>query len=225
MKNFINKKRYELLQRHIERMFNLGMEVGKIQYYSDELIEKLRKVYYHGIPLSVIFLNTSFCDGKCFDCAYLLSKAFNDDECNLLFGYDKSIYLKNVSEGENIDLEGSEHCVLEVKDEDGVYWIYDTSIGLMIEKNFYKRMYSFKEKQETEILAKVKDSDITYELNPNIAPSLVNKFAKLILLNDDEYNEKLRNEFRIFLLNLIEINPNIKDKLEETCLSLIDPTL
>ena len=64
-------------KRHAKLM-RFGFRVGLIRGYSEYFLEKLRNVYYGGIPASILLLNPKSCRGKCYDCAVLACFGLED---------------------------------------------------------------------------------------------------------------------------------------------------
>jgi len=114
-----------------------GLKNGLITPYDDQLIEKLRKVYYGGIPASVILLSDGMTNGHCYDRALLMSRAFLDDEddVQLLYADIDSLKLnpKFISDSPLY----ADHCIVERITKDGKHLIYDTSAGFVYDKKLY----------------------------------------------------------------------------------------
>lgn len=103
--------------------------------YDDELIKKLRNVYYGSIPASIILLTNSLCNGFCYDRALLLSKVFlnTEDDVNLIYADVDSIKLNPLY----INEKSYDHCIVERITKDKIHLIYDTSTGLVYDKSLY----------------------------------------------------------------------------------------
>ena len=114
-----------------------GLSNGLITPYDDELIEKLRNVYYGGIPASIILLSDGMTNGKCYDRALLISRAFldGDDDVQLLYATIDSIKL-NPKYISDIPLY-ADHCICERITKEGKHLIYDTSSGFVYDKKIY----------------------------------------------------------------------------------------
>ena len=76
----IQKMKWDLHSYKQKVLLIWGLKNGLITPYDDQLIEKLRTVYYGGIPASVILLSDGMTNGHCYDRALLMSRAFLDDE-------------------------------------------------------------------------------------------------------------------------------------------------
>ena len=129
--------RWKLYQYKDKTLLLWGLKNGLIAPYSDELIEKLRTIYYGPLPASVILLSNAMTNGHCYDRALLLSRAFidSDDEVNLLYG-DVN-YLKLNPEFICNDPRYADHCFVERKTKDGKHLIYDTTTGFVYDKDLY----------------------------------------------------------------------------------------
>ena len=137
MLDSLNWKLYNLKKR---MMLVWGLKHNYVRLYDEELIEKLRNIYFGGVPASIILLSDSLCNGYCYDRALLLSKAFLDDEddVNLLYMSVDSLklnpLLKNMRKDDPLY---SDHCVVERTTSNGKKLIYDTSSGFIYDKNYY----------------------------------------------------------------------------------------
>lgn len=133
----IQKMKWNLHSYKYKVLLIWGLKNGLITPYDDQLIEKLRKVYYGGIPASVILLSDGMTNGHCYDRALLMSRAFLDDEddVQLLYADIDSLKLnpKFIS-----DLPFyADHCIVERITKDGKHLIYDTSVGFVYDKKLY----------------------------------------------------------------------------------------
>lgn len=50
----------------VKKLLIQGLKSGYITPYDDNLIEKLRNIYYGGIPASIILLSTGMSNGRCY---------------------------------------------------------------------------------------------------------------------------------------------------------------
>ena len=114
-----------------------GLQHGLIFPYDDELIGKLRNIYYGGIHASIILLSNGMSNGHCYDSALLMSRAFLDDEddVKLLYGDIDSLKLnpRFISDSPLY----ADHCFVERITKDGKHFIYDTSCGFIFDKKMY----------------------------------------------------------------------------------------
>ena len=86
-------------KRH-NRLMKLGIKLGLVRGYSEVFIERLRDVYYGGIPASIILLNPRSCRGKCYDRAVLACFALTDIDYQVVHANIDTIRynIKNVYE-------------------------------------------------------------------------------------------------------------------------------
>lgn len=108
--------------------------------YDDKLIEKLRNIYYGGLPASIILLSDSLTNGYCYDRALLLAKAFieEEDDIKLLYASIDSIRLNPMYiDKKSKDPLYADHCILERTTKGGHHLIYDTTNGFIYDKSIY----------------------------------------------------------------------------------------
>lgn len=133
----IQKLKWDLHYYKQKVLLIWGLKNGLITPYDDQLIEKLRTVYYGGIPASVILLSDGMTNGHCYDRALLMSRAFLDDEddVQLLYADIDSLKLnpKFISDSPLY----ADHCIVERITKDGKHLIYDTSAGFVYDKKLY----------------------------------------------------------------------------------------
>lgn len=136
MASIFDNLKYEAWKRKRDILFKYGFYTGKIRPYDDELIGKLRNIYYGGIPASIILLTQKLVAHKCYERVLLMTHVFKDEEFRMVYADVDSLRL--VPEYIDDDYEGyANHCFVERTDSDGVTWVYDTSKMLMYEKGLY----------------------------------------------------------------------------------------
>lgn len=134
----IRKMKWELYQYKYKKLFLWGLKNGYIRPYDDKLIKKLRTVYSGGIPASIILLSINMSKGKCYDRAFLMSKAFLDEEDDVKLIYADVDGIKlNPLYIDDEDPNYADHCFVERTTKDGKKLIYDTSIGYVYDKRIY----------------------------------------------------------------------------------------
>ena len=140
MKKKIQKLKWDLHQQRYRMLLLWGLNNGKILPYDEELITKLRDIYYGGIPASVILLSNGMSNGHCYDRATLMSRAFLDteDDVNLLYASIDSLKLNPAFIRD--DPMYADHCIVERTTSDGRKLIYDTSCGFVFDKDLYWKM-------------------------------------------------------------------------------------
>ena len=133
----IQKLKWYLHQKRYKMLLIYGLQHGLIFPYDDELIGKLRNVYYGGIPASIILLSNGMSNGHCYDRALFMSRAFLDeeDDVKLLYGDIDSLKLnpRFISDSPHY----ADHCFVERIAKDGRHLIYDTSCGFVFDKRMY----------------------------------------------------------------------------------------
>lgn len=134
MANFFVNLRWKLYEFYSTRLLLWGLNRGYIKPYSEELIEKLRSIYYGGVPASILLLCRSLTDGNCYDRALLMSRAFLKDEgdVKLIYAAVADLKINPIYKGKDGD-----HCFVERITETGKHFIYDTSIGFIYAKWIY----------------------------------------------------------------------------------------
>lgn len=139
MATILDKLKWDNYHRKKRKLTVYGLNNGLIFPYSDEIIEKFRKIYYGGIPASIILLSDFLTNGYCYDRALLASRAFLDDEnvdVSLLYVSINSLRL-NPKYVNNKNPMNSDHCVVEITFDTGKSFIIDTSVGFIYEKSLY----------------------------------------------------------------------------------------
>ena len=134
----IQEKKWKLYNLKERKLLIHGLNTGKITPYDDKLIEKLRTIYYGGIPASILLLSNGMSNGHCYDSALLISRAFldTDDDIKLVYATVDSIKLNPKYKNRN-DPMYADHCFLERTTSDGKKLIYDTSTGFIYDKKLY----------------------------------------------------------------------------------------
>lgn len=134
MFHFLRELRWKLYKFYSKKIQIWGLKNGYITLYDEELIEKLRDIYFGCLPASVTLLCCGMTNGYCYDRALLLSRAFLDDGCDvrLVYGTISSLRLNPGYFGADAD-----HCFVEVTNRTGQRIIYDTSLGYCYQKWIY----------------------------------------------------------------------------------------
>jgi len=155
-----DKELWNLYLRKKELLLNYGFKNKLIHKYDDILINNLRKVYFGGVPASIILLCAKLCNGYCFDKALLLTLGFDEsEEFRLVTAKIDEISLnpKYIDEAEELDtINDGKHRFVERVMKDGTTWVYDTTLGLVFEKELYYKM-------ESPIVTKVSDKKAIIE--------------------------------------------------------------
>ncbi|MEG1900091.1 MAG: hypothetical protein RR161_00900 [Bacilli bacterium] len=123
----MSQLKYKLYFLKFNLLFNYGVKSGKILPYEDKLIERLRDVYYGGLPASILLFINQMCNGKCYDRSMLITTSMDDFQ--LVNGDIKDLELR-------FGKESVDHSWAESNG-----WVYDTSLGLKIEKKLYNAIH------------------------------------------------------------------------------------
>ncbi len=132
------KAKWNLHNYKYQKLLLWGLKHGFITPYNKELIEKLRTIYYGGIPASILLLSNGMSNGHCYDRALLMSRAFLDDkeDVQLIYASVDSIRLNPHYIDPNNPFY-ADHCFVEVTSQKGKHFIIDTSVGFVFDKNIY----------------------------------------------------------------------------------------
>lgn len=168
------------------------MKNGLIVPYNDELIKKLRNVYSGGIPASIILLSNAMTNGRCYDSALLMSRAFleEDDDIKLVYATIDSLKLNPRFISDNPLY--ADHCILERITKDGRHLIYDTSSGFVYDKKLYWKMENPKVRKtnsKESIINFLKKEEFYYPEDPQR-----DKYASTLILPMIEMTYGRQNE-------------------------------
>lgn len=158
MVNDYDKKRWELFQKRREGLYCWGIKNGLIKPYDEDLLKRLREVYCGGLPISLLILHEGLSNGHCYDRGTAIALGFGDDDFRIVDADIDDIklnpaFIKKFNRGKDDEHYGN-HCFAERTMSDGSVWVYDTSVGLVFEKNLYYRM-------EHPIITTVNDKEAT----------------------------------------------------------------
>ncbi|MBR2603778.1 MAG: hypothetical protein IKE10_01960 [Bacilli bacterium] len=123
-----------------------GLKSGRLLFYDNDLLTKLRNIYSEGIPASITLLCNYLTNGKCFESAFLLSRVFLNDndtkDVNLVQAQVDSIKLNPVYKLKfgNDNCDYSRHTVVERILNDGRVLIYDTTAGFAIDYDLWEEL-------------------------------------------------------------------------------------
>jgi len=232
MKAVDNNTLWNLYKQKKKDLLYYGITHGLIKRYDEDLLSKLREVYYGGIPASIILLYKGLCSGFCFDRAVLIAHAFEYDDYKLVYAHVDAIGLdpKN-QELMKKDKDTDIHCYVERTLENGEVWVYDTTLGFCIEKTLYDQMenpvvthtnskektIAFFEYQEILNRDETKDRYTPLLMLPMIEGSL----EEIKYVN----NDLLKREIELFKekINYEELEKEFDKKLEEhNCIEVDD---
>ena len=163
MNSETKEKKWKSHQRNFQRLTYWGLKHGYAMPYNNKLIEKLRTIYYGGIPASILLLSNGMSNGYCYDRALLMARAFidTDDDVKLICAAVDSLKLNPEYDCDEDPLY-ADHCFVERTTKEGQQLIYDTSSGFIYNKRLYWIMEQpviRKVIEKDEIIRKVKEDE------------------------------------------------------------------
>lgn len=208
MATIIQKTRWQLhLERH-RLLFRYGIKNGLIREYDEELLSKLRHVYYGGIPVSILLLHERLSNGHCYDRGTMVTLGFGDDDFEVVDASIDTIRLNpkfiDKYKNQDMDVDYGDHCFAIRKKSDGTEWVYDTSLGLVIEKNLYFKMEKPKvrvvnSKEKTvDYLNNLYFEDCDIERDKYAVPLILPMIEADLIATQPFYQDKLKREIDIF---------------------------
>lgn len=213
MASVYEKMRWNLFKLKREIMFSYGIKHNKIFAYGHDFIERLRSVYFGPIPLSMLMLLENYTNGLCYYRAPLIAYGFLDDDFECVDAIVDSIRLdpKVIDEyrkGTYDELYG-DHCYVIRRLNDGSEWVYDVSLGLVFEKDYY---YLYEKPQ----VRKVNDKNATIDFISRECRGDENldndKYILPFILSSIENNLKPTQDF--YLDSLLEEIRLLKEKVK-----------
>lgn len=212
MKDTIVKLRYKLFKMRFDAIILNACNQNLVGFYDDEVIANLRNYYYGGISLSIILLSIKRCAHRCYDRALMMTFGMGDDDYKIVCADIDGIrlnpehvhdYNKLKKQGLPVNEHYGNHAFVERTLKDGRVLVYDTTAGLVYDKEVYYRL------QHPKIVAIIskndllKDDDYLAILNDD---GIINRQALPLLL--PSYEESAKNEpspYKEMLLQEIEI--------------------
>lgn len=203
MATVLDKMKWNLYQAKRSLLFAYGIKHGLIHPYEKELIENLRNVYYGGVPASIMLLCDELCAGRCYDRGLLVTFGFGDDDFQLVDADIDGITLNPKYVDSGFEHYGN-HCFAERTDKNGTTWVYDTTVGMVYEKNLYymiERPQITKINSEEDTLAfcdykDIKNADI--ERDKYVLPLILPTIESIAESSKDYYAKNLREEITRF---------------------------
>lgn len=152
----LEEMKWKLHKKKYDELFNYGVKHGLIGAYDKKLIENLRHIYYGGLPASILLLHGKLSNGHCYDRGTLVTLGFGDDDFQVVDADIDSLRLnpQYIDEYRNGSEHFANHCFAERTLKDGTTLVYDTSVGLVFEKDLYYKL-------ENPKITKVNDRDTT----------------------------------------------------------------
>ena len=190
--------RYKLY-REKKRVLTLwGYRHGLVHRYDERLIERLRNVYYGGIP-------GLLCANRCYDRSVLITLGFGDDDFNVITLCTDGIRLNPEYIDKNRkypSVDYGKHSVAERIMGNGSRWIYDTTYGCVYEKGLYflienpiiKKINSKQDTLEYSEYQDIQGADI--ERDKYVLP-LILPMIEDISETEKLYNKELKREIQL----------------------------
>lgn len=207
MANIVDKTKWELHLLKNKALIGEGTKKGLIHPYDSKTIERLRNVYYGGIPLSIILLSSQLCNGKCYDGATFISLGFGEDDFKIVYGDIDTLrlnpkFVDRYRKANDSTWNYADHAWAERTDKDGTVWVYDTTLGLVVEKKLYYKMERPKIRHangKDKTIEFLKDQ-ITYEPESSkyALPLIIPNIEKTANGALPWYKEQLKQEIEMF---------------------------
>ena len=202
----IDELKWNLYKKKKRILIIWGLKNGFVFPYNDKLIENLRNVYYGGIPGSVLLLCDSLCQGHCYDRSVLITLGFGDDDFNIIKAGIDGIKLnpKYIDKYKKYpDSAYDSHSIAERIFSDGSRWIYDTSMGFVLEKRLYwiierPNVRKINDKQATlhyKEYQDIKNADI--ERDKYVLPLVLPMIEKIIDNTTGLYDDVIKREIEL----------------------------
>ncbi len=156
----LEERKWQQHKKKHKELFNYGIKNGLIGAYDKKLIENLRHIYYGGLSISILLLHRNYSNGYCYDVAPLVTLGFGDDDFQVVDADIDTLrlnpkYIEEYRAGKE-SKHFANHRFAERILKDGTTLIYDTSYGLVFEKNLYYKL-------ENPMITKVEDKKTTLE--------------------------------------------------------------
>ena len=135
---------WELYGINLKNYIFYGKIKGLIKPFEKEIFHNIRDLFYNNIPAVVLLLDDDFVQGNCYSRAKLLAYAFKDNNYEVITANVDGLKLNpaNIQRfiSRQVDSDYQKHCYIRRLEDDGRYWIYDTSQGVKIEESLYRVM-------------------------------------------------------------------------------------
>lgn len=119
----------KLYYQKMKSLLSKGEKEGKIVPFDEEFYEKMKNIYFNGIPISmhIKYLRPTLPPGKCYDRSLLMFFCF--DDALLVRGDQKDLEIR-------FGKESAGHGWIEICD-----YVYDPSLLLRFDKELYYKIY------------------------------------------------------------------------------------
>lgn len=132
---------WELFNINFKSTMATAKLLGLVKPYNPEIFKNIRDLYYNHIPAVVLLLANDFVQENCYSRAQLLAYAFKDEKTEVIVANVDGLKLNPTYK--ELYLQGKlksnykEHSYVRRLEDDGKYWIYDTSLGIALEEHIY----------------------------------------------------------------------------------------
>lgn len=184
---------WEKYAEKYQALVDYGIQTGRVRAYDDSLLQKMRKVSYNGFPVSAVLLCPELCQGYCYQSVLLLAKALKDSKFRVVTADVDMLALNPVYldkyRGMD-DVPWANHCFLEETTPEGIVWVYDTSMGLIFEKNLYYEI------QNPQIFTINEQEDFTeeYDFKEYAMPISLEILESMAIASENLYTAALLSE-------------------------------
>lgn len=204
------QEKWKEYKRRRDTLIEYGFKNGLVKEYDDETLKNLRSVSIGGVPGDIYIMSYTTTSGNCRKCARLATFAFPEDDFEIIDAIVDGVNLApfNIEEFRGQDIEYGLHTFALRKNKNGLSWVYDTTHGLIIEKNLYfkienpevRRIITKEEFQDSEEYYEIKDADFETEKYllplslPTIeedASSLEHRYDRILLERIKELKEEI----------------------------------
>lgn len=210
MENTQERKKWEQHQLKQHKIFKEGILNNKIIPYDLNLIQRLRTVYFENIPASIWLLCGAKCDHCCYDLAILITLGFGDDDFLLIDANVDSIALNpsivgEISKNKQQNINYANHRIALRKCIDGSLWVYDTSRGLVFDRQLYFEL------ENPQVTAVIKKQDVldasAYKALKNTTIDIEEAYKNLeefeqFAQDETLYKSELKTEIELFKIHL-----------------------
>ena len=132
---------WELFNINFKSTMATAKLLGLVKPYNPEIFKNIRDLYYNNIPAVILLLANDFVQENCYSRAQLLAYAFKDEKTEVIVANVDGLKLNPVYKEQylqgKLKSNYKEHSYVRRLEDDGKYWIYDTSLGLAMEEHIY----------------------------------------------------------------------------------------
>jgi hypothetical protein len=201
-------------------LISFGLIMNQVKLFEPEVFIKLRGIYKDSIPAFMLLLDNNLVQKHCYERAKLMAYVLGDN-CEVITANIDGLkhnprYIEKYINGE-LSENYAEHCYVRRKDEDGIVWIYDTSMGYKIQEGLYNKLQHpeitsiSKNKANLEDLELRKASIEEVKDELDITLSTLKQAIKPI---KEDYRDIINQEFKVLEESLNSTNIEIKEEIQ-----------